>query len=218
MTEPRPFELSAADPTDIRNAGWSVAVHNDYRLNKVPHTFWLFTKGDRNVKGEGLTDADALNEVRKQINLSIPARPCDFVSNVEEPLRHLTVRGWIAAEALLPGVDVVLPDTAYIQHIDDDKVLLWLIENGQWVSKSVKPEQIETPELLQTSIIDVRTAPRLETVPLLMTLPGPKELKKHMIPLDLQTRLQVASILLENGTKKQKKEAADFISELFDRK
>jgi hypothetical protein len=52
---------------DIRASGWAVAVHNDYRLNDVPHTFWLFTKGNRCVKGEGKTDAEALNQVRAQL-------------------------------------------------------------------------------------------------------------------------------------------------------
>lgn len=48
---------------DIRALGWSVAVHNDYRLNGEPHTFWLFTKDGRAVKGEGRTDAEALAQV-----------------------------------------------------------------------------------------------------------------------------------------------------------
>ena len=54
----------AACPDDLRANGWSVAVHNDYRFAGVPHTFWLFTNGNRCVKGEGLTDADALGEIR----------------------------------------------------------------------------------------------------------------------------------------------------------
>lgn len=54
-------------PGDIRAAGWMVAVHNDYRLHGENHTFWLFTKGDRCVKGEGRTDADALNLVRQAL-------------------------------------------------------------------------------------------------------------------------------------------------------
>jgi hypothetical protein len=41
-----------------------VAVHNDYRLNGKPHTFWLFTKGDRAIKGEGDTDQKALDQCR----------------------------------------------------------------------------------------------------------------------------------------------------------
>ena len=56
-------------PDDLRAAGWSVAVHNDYRLNGQPHTFWLFTSGDRNVKGEGRTDAEALGQCREQAGL-----------------------------------------------------------------------------------------------------------------------------------------------------
>jgi hypothetical protein len=46
-----------------------VAVHNDYRLGGIAHTFWLFTKGDKCAKGEGLTDADALNSIRGAIGL-----------------------------------------------------------------------------------------------------------------------------------------------------
>lgn len=66
-TQPELALLRASNPDDIRAAGWVVAVHNDYRLNGVPHTFWLFTKGGRCVKGEGLADAEALNQVRQQL-------------------------------------------------------------------------------------------------------------------------------------------------------
>lgn len=55
-------------PDDIRAKGWAVAVHNDYRLRGENHTFWLFTKGERCVKGEGKTDAEALNAVRAAID------------------------------------------------------------------------------------------------------------------------------------------------------
>ena len=48
---------------DLRTDGWTVAVHNDYRLNGEAHTFWLFTKGERAIKGEGRTDFDALRQV-----------------------------------------------------------------------------------------------------------------------------------------------------------
>jgi len=45
----------------LRNDGWMVAVHNDYRLNGKTMTFWLFTRADgRWIKGEGETDAEAL--------------------------------------------------------------------------------------------------------------------------------------------------------------
>lgn len=51
----------------LRSAGWMVAVHNDYRLNGRRMTFWLFTKGDRAVKGEGETDSEALAQVAAQV-------------------------------------------------------------------------------------------------------------------------------------------------------
>lgn len=60
-------EMQRSLPDDIRARGWTVAVHNDYRQDGKPHTFWLFTKGGRAVKGEGPTDAEALDEVRKAL-------------------------------------------------------------------------------------------------------------------------------------------------------
>lgn len=60
-------EVKRSLPADIRALGWSVAVHNDYRQDGRPMTFWLFVRDGRAVKGEGATDADALDEVRKQI-------------------------------------------------------------------------------------------------------------------------------------------------------
>jgi hypothetical protein len=39
-------------------------------LNGESFTFWLFTKGDRCVKGEGRSDAEALDKVRAIINPS----------------------------------------------------------------------------------------------------------------------------------------------------
>lgn len=60
--------VEPAKPDDIRAKGWIVAVHNDYRLGGELHTFWLFTKHGRCVKGEGLTDAEALNQVREQLD------------------------------------------------------------------------------------------------------------------------------------------------------
>jgi hypothetical protein len=62
--------VNAAD--EFRAAGWSVAVHNDYRLNGEPHTFWLFTHPrGRWVKGEGRTDAEALAQVRSAIGAGV---------------------------------------------------------------------------------------------------------------------------------------------------
>jgi hypothetical protein len=47
-------------PNSFRARGWSVARHNDYRLEGIPRTFWLFTKGNFCVRGEGRTDNEAL--------------------------------------------------------------------------------------------------------------------------------------------------------------
>ena len=57
---------SSAD--DLRELGWIVAVHNDYRYHGVDFTFWLFTElGGRWIKGEGTSDAEALNNIRQQL-------------------------------------------------------------------------------------------------------------------------------------------------------
>lgn len=55
---------------ELRSAGLTVAVHNDYRLNGEAMTFWLFTTPDgRAIKGEGRTDLEAL----KQVELALAA-------------------------------------------------------------------------------------------------------------------------------------------------
>ena len=61
------YVIDQGIPDDIRAQGWMVAVHNDYRLNGELYTFWLFTKDDRAVKGEGKSDAEALNEIRRKL-------------------------------------------------------------------------------------------------------------------------------------------------------
>ena len=59
--------MNESSPDDIRAEGWMVAAHNDYKLNGRGYTFWLFTRDDRCVKGEGKTDAAALNEIRAAV-------------------------------------------------------------------------------------------------------------------------------------------------------
>jgi len=63
-------------PDDLRAHGLSVAVHNDYRINGVAHTFWLFTDdvSGMSYKGEGRTDAEALNQIRELLNAAPSAR------------------------------------------------------------------------------------------------------------------------------------------------
>ena len=56
-----------SSPNDLRKLGWSVAVHNDYKLNGENYTFWLMTKNNIALKGEGKTDEEALNKIREQI-------------------------------------------------------------------------------------------------------------------------------------------------------
>lgn len=68
--------IDPSRPEDIRDAGWLVAVHNDYRQSNQFHTFWLFTKGDRCVKGEGRSDAEALNRVRVELGLPLGDQMC----------------------------------------------------------------------------------------------------------------------------------------------
>ena len=53
----------------MRDAGWSVAVHNDYKLHGKAFTFWLFTRGVLFVKGEGRTDDDAIKEAETAARL-----------------------------------------------------------------------------------------------------------------------------------------------------
>lgn len=60
-----PFEMNL---TLLRGAGWSVAVHNDYRLNGKRMTFWLMTQPNgRWLKGEGETDEEALSQIVDQV-------------------------------------------------------------------------------------------------------------------------------------------------------
>lgn len=59
------YDASNAD--DLREQGLMVAIHNDYRTGDGPRTFWLMTHKDGWwAKGEGRTDAEALNEIRGQ--------------------------------------------------------------------------------------------------------------------------------------------------------
>ncbi len=53
--------------SQLRNRGWLVATHNDYRMGGKLWTFWLMRKGNIAVKGEGRDDLTALAECKKQI-------------------------------------------------------------------------------------------------------------------------------------------------------
>lgn len=61
---PKPVPLNALNT--LRDAGWVVAVHNDYTVAGVAATFWLLTRGDKFIKGEGPSDAAALRRALNQ--------------------------------------------------------------------------------------------------------------------------------------------------------
>ena len=76
--KPRRGQLAWSKGTadDLRDLGWRVAVHNDYRLDDRDHTFWLMTLGVPGgrmiaLKGEGRDDGDALDLIREQV-LKLP--------------------------------------------------------------------------------------------------------------------------------------------------
>ncbi len=60
------YRRGSSTPDDLRENEWAVAVHNDYRMNETKMTFWLLTRGRYCIKGEGLTDAEALDHCRTQ--------------------------------------------------------------------------------------------------------------------------------------------------------
>lgn len=53
----------------LREEGWMVAVHNDYRLDGEAYTFWLFTnfRNKTFVQGEARTDEEALQNIRIEL-------------------------------------------------------------------------------------------------------------------------------------------------------
>ena len=87
------------DLSDLREAGWRVAVHNDYRLHGKDCTFWLFTHPDgRWVKGEGATDWQALRAARAAIAAK-PA-PSDHAAGRREGIEEAAkvAEDWQAKE------------------------------------------------------------------------------------------------------------------------
>jgi hypothetical protein len=57
----------AALPDDLRNAGLTVAMHTDlaYGMGGERMSFWMMVRDDgMSFKGQGATDAEALNQIR----------------------------------------------------------------------------------------------------------------------------------------------------------
>lgn len=65
-------DSAASRADDLREKGWAVAVHNDYKLPDGMCTFWLMTKriGNQTIalKGEGYSDRIALDLIREQVS------------------------------------------------------------------------------------------------------------------------------------------------------
>jgi hypothetical protein len=76
----------------MRSEGWTVAVHNDYRQNGQPMTFWLFTNEANGtfVKGEGPTDlaavADALAALAQPPRQSEDGGIAELLKLIDTPL------------------------------------------------------------------------------------------------------------------------------------
>lgn len=92
----------------IRSMGWSVAVHNDYRLGGEQFTFWLFTEnnGHRWIKGEARTDLEALQFVLSEIVAS-PVRVED--AQVRERTEYMAEELNFIRE-LLRGAQIEIDD------------------------------------------------------------------------------------------------------------
>lgn len=94
------------DPAELlRQFGWSVAVHNNYKLNGLTYSFWLWTHPNgRWIKGDGFTDKEALDEC-VAAHAVIDAKPVFDESEVRHQIRcilkrhNLTRLGDVVVEA-----------------------------------------------------------------------------------------------------------------------
>ncbi len=97
LATPQPTETQTLD--DLRAKGWMVAVHNDYRLNGKPYTFWLFTHpSGRWIKGEGETDAQAIADASSQIAQPTETQRIVARSSVRDGKEQDAFEIWAAGE------------------------------------------------------------------------------------------------------------------------
>lgn len=74
----------------LRADGWTVAVHNDYRLGTVPMTFWLFTHPSGVwAKGEGCTDDEAFQSLLESI--AERKKDADTIARQREEIGRLRI-------------------------------------------------------------------------------------------------------------------------------
>lgn len=110
----------------LRLAGWSVAVHNDYRQGGRFHTFWLLTHPcGRWVKGEGSSDLEALQQCADAAHQALEDREALAIavlqvlhSNLPEAERPMSRSDLSDAqwERLQAAIDVVLGWPVYCRR------------------------------------------------------------------------------------------------------
>ncbi len=104
--------LRESSPDDLRAKGWSVGVHNDYRLNGKAMTFWLMTHKDGVYYiGEAETDAAALNIIRERVKV--------FEKNLVTAKAICKTQEFTASGEWVPPSDQVMVATATPRHPDN---------------------------------------------------------------------------------------------------
>lgn len=66
----RQFEASShlrSRPDDLLKQGWELVTHKTVLRDGSPQIVWIFSKGSRILKGEGVSDIQALDEVRRSV-------------------------------------------------------------------------------------------------------------------------------------------------------
>lgn len=99
----------------LRTDGWAVAVHNDYRKDGKPMTFWLFVKDGKAVKGEGDTDEEAIGQVFDEvfpINFTRVTGP----SRRQYEMRGDTLWGNFSPSESPPRADHWFPQPSVVQE------------------------------------------------------------------------------------------------------
>jgi hypothetical protein len=91
----------------LRASGWTVAAHNDYRLNGKSYTFWLFTHPNGTwIKGEGATDEEALIAAEAMLECRGACDPVgDMLKRVEDELASL-----LEGDKTSDGRYITIPD------------------------------------------------------------------------------------------------------------
>jgi hypothetical protein len=135
MEAEQPHPAAPADAGDaimalseMRAKGWTVAVHNDYRLDGQPMTFWLFTHeaSERFVKGEGPTDwaavKQALAAARRLLDAPPGATKLDRYEFEYEAMMPRDDGDWVRYSAVVGLVRaleyIAYPDMAEFAHTD----------------------------------------------------------------------------------------------------